>query len=374
MKTKKNFKQDYSSIFSSTEEIIKDLNEGKMVVIVDDEKRENEGDLVFNANRVDSDKINFMAKYARGLICLALEQEKADKLDLKLMSNQNASRHKTAFTVSIEAKFGVTTGISAKDRSKTIEVAVKKDSIPEDIVSPGHIFPVVAKNGGVLVRAGHTEAAVDLARLSGNNPSGVICEIMNDDGTMARLKDLAKFCDKYKLRIGSIKNLIEYRIRKEKFIKFVSEKSLKTSFAGNFKLRIYENILDSTQHLVLLKGLISKNTCNLVRMHTFNIFDDILDFYSSGSSDLSKCMKIINKHGSGVIVIIRNPRKELDLDNKNQIIEDSKKLKEYGIGAQILLDLGIKNISLLTNRNKKIIGIDGFGLKIENYISIKEQN
>ena len=373
MKIIKTATKNYSSIFSSIDEILDDLNKGKMVVIVDDEKRENEGDLVFNADQVDSKKINFMAKNARGLICLALEKEKADKLDLKLMSNQNSSRHKTAFTVSIEAKKGVTTGISAKDRSKTIEVAVNENAQSKDIVSPGHIFPVVAKNGGVLVRAGHTEAAVDLARLSGNDPSGVICEIMNDDGTMARLKDLAKFCNKYKLKIGSIKDLIEYRIRKEKFIRFVSEKNLRTTFAGKFKLRIYENILDSMQHLVLIKGVISKGKRNLVRMHTFNIFDDFLDFYSTGTGDLSKCMRIINKQGSGVIVIIRNPRKELNLERKNQS-EDSNKLKEYGIGAQILLDLGIKNISLITNRNKEIIGIEGFGLKIQNFISIKDED
>ncbi len=371
MKNIKNTTTDYSSIFSSIEDIIKDLNKGKMVVIVDDEKRENEGDLVFNAERVDSSKINFMAKYARGLICLALEQEKANKLELKLMSNENSSRQKTAFTVSIEAKHGVTTGISAKDRSKTIEVAVNKDSSSKDLVSPGHIFPVVSKEGGVLVRAGHTEAAVDLARLCGNNPCGVICEIMNDDGTMARLKDLTKFCITHKMKIGSIKDLIEYRIRKEKFVRFISEKTIRTSFAGIFKLRVYENTLDSTQHLVLLKGRIASGKTNLVRMHTFNIFEDFLDFYSKGSGDLSKCMEIINKHGSGVIVIIRNPRKELKIENKDQS-EDSKMLKEYGIGAQILLDLGIKNISLITNRDKKIIGIDGFGLKIHNFISIKD--
>ena len=356
---------------SPIEEIISDLKIGKLVVIVDDEKRENEGDLVFIADMVDPQKINFMAKYARGLVCLALDKKRTKKLKLELMSNENMSRHKTAFTVSIEAKEGVTTGISAKDRARTIEVAVNDLSQSRDLVSPGHIFPLVAKEGGVLVRAGHTEAAVDLARLSGRKPSGVICEIMNDDGSMARLNDLIKFCDFHKLKIGSIKDLIEYRIRKEKLVKCIQKKKFMTPFAGEFKLLVYENLIDSTQHMVFVKGKIEKNLITDVRMHTFNIFNDFLGFFSDQDLTLKNCMKMIEEKGSGVIVVIRNPTKEL-IPNKKKIKTSEKVvLKEYGIGAQILIDIGVKEICLLTNRDKSIIGIDGFGLKIKKTKKIK---
>ena len=351
-----------SFFFSPIEEILKDLSKGRMVVIVDDENRENEGDLIFNAEKVTAEKINFMAKYARGLICLALSKKRAEKLDLKLMSESNLSRHKTAFTVSIEAKKGVTTGISAMDRSKTIEVAVSDKSSSKDLVSPGHIFPLVSKDGGVLVRAGHTEAAVDLARLSGKKPSGVICEIMNDDGSMARLQDLKKFCIKHKLKISSIKDLIEYRIRKENFVECIQKKKINIKTFGMFELQVFSNKIDGTQHLALIKGKIYKKDDVFVRMHTFNIFDDFLGL--KNNNELDKSMELINERGKGVIVILRNPKKEIMI---NSIKNSNNKtiLKEYGIGAQILIKIGVKNIILLTNKNRSIIGIDGFGIHIK---------
>ena len=358
------------SYFSPIEEILEDLSKGRMVVVVDDEKRENEGDLIFAAEFVSPEKINFMVKFARGLVCLALDKKKSEKLKLKFMSESNRSRHKTAFTISIEAKKGITTGISAKDRAKTIQVAVSKNSKANDLVSPGHIFPLIAREGGVLVRAGHTEAAVDLSRLSGSSPQGVICEIMNDDGTMARFDDLIKFCKKHKLKISSIKDLIEYRVRKEKLVKCIYKGKYNTEFAGVFDLYIYLNLIDNTEHLVLIKGKSFKNETVLVRMHTFDFSKDFLGIKDSKNSELVLCLKRINKEGKGVIVILRNPKKEL-FDLKKKKTSEKKILKEYGIGAQILLDIGVKNIILLSNTNKNIIGIDGFGLTIKKNEKIK---
>ena len=349
--------------FSSISQIIKDLSKGKMVVIVDDEKRENEGDLVFSATHVSPQKINFMAKYARGLICLALDKKRFQKLNLKLMTDDNHSRHRTAFTVSIEAKKGVTTGISAKDRSQTIKVAVSPKSKANDLVSPGHIFPLLAKDGGVLERAGHTEAAVDLSRLANgdSSPFGVICEIMNDDGSMARFNDLKQFCKKHKLKMSSIKDLIEYKLKKDKFVKCIKSDEISLPKFGAFKLFVYKNLIDETEHLVLVKGKITKNKSVLVRMHSLNIISDLLDLKNK---DLEKSIEIISKNNQGVIVIVRNPDKEMK--KKNSILSKSKNkiLKEYGVGAQILLDLGVKKIILLTKSSKNIVGIDGFGLEI----------
>ncbi|MBD22876.1 MAG: 3,4-dihydroxy-2-butanone-4-phosphate synthase [Alphaproteobacteria bacterium] len=351
------------SFLSPIPEIIKELSKGKMVVIVDDENRENEGDLIFCGSSVSSEKINFMAKYARGLICLALDKKKFKKLKLKLMTDSNQSKHRTAFTVSIEAKKGVTTGISAKDRAHTVKVAVSPKSKPGDLVSPGHIFPLLASDGGVLVRAGHTEAAVDLSGLatSGEFPYGVICEIMNDDGTMARFDDLIKFCKKHKLKMSSIKDLIEYKVKKEKLVKCIRIEDLKLSETKKFKMFIYKNVIDNTEHLALVKGKINEDQDILVRMHSLNIFSDLLN---PKSHNLEKAIDIISKNENGIIVIIRNPKKELLLkDNKKENI-DKKILKEYGIGAQILIDLGVKKIKLLTSSSKNIVGIDGFGLEI----------
>jgi len=356
-------------VLSPITDILKDLRKGNLVVIVDDENRENEGDLVFVADKVDSKKINFMAKHARGLICLALDEERVKKLKLELMANENASRNKTAFTVSIEAKDGVTTGISAMDRAHTIKVAVSQNFKAGDLVSPGHIFPLVAKNGGVLVRAGHTEAAVDLARLSGLNPSGVICEIMNDDGSMARFKDLVGFCQRHNLKIGTIKDLIEYRMKTEKFVECVHKDKIKTIF-GEFNLLIYKSKIDSTQHIVLTKGRIKSKSVTTVRMHTFNMYSDFLSMYLGNNSQLNNSMKYISQN-NGVVVIIRNPKKELDINKKSKKLNEQI-LKEYGIGAQILLDIGVKNICLLSNTKKNIVGIEGFGLKIYDIKPITE--
>ena len=267
------------SFLSPISDIINDLSNGKMVVIVDDENRENEGDLMFCGSFVSSEKVNFMAKYARGLICLALDKKRFKKLKLKLMTESNKSKHRTAFTVSIEAKKGVTTGISAKDRAQTIKVAVSPKSKPSDLVSPGHIFPLLASDGGVLVRAGHTEAAVDLSGLSTANqyPYGVICEIMNDDGTMARFDDLVKFCQKHKLRMSSIKDLIEYRIKKQSFVKCIRVENLDLGEEKKFKMFIYKNTIDNTEHIALMKGKVIKGKDILVRMHSLNIFSDLLN-------------------------------------------------------------------------------------------------
>ena len=352
------------SFLSPIKEIIKELSNGRMVVIVDDENRENEGDLMFCGSFVSSEKINFMAKYARGLICLALDKKRFKKLNLKLMTDSNQSKHRTAFTVSIEAKKGVTTGISAKDRAQTIKVAVSPTSKPADLVSPGHIFPLLANDGGVLVRAGHTEAAVDLAGLATSDkyPYGVICEIMNDDGTMARFDDLIKFCKKHKLKMSSIKDLIEYKVKKEKLVKCVKTEDLRLSDTKIFKMFIYKNIIDNTEHIALVKGKINKEKDILVRMHSLNIFSDLLN---QKKRNLDKAIDIISKNENGIIVIIRNPKTELSIkDNKIERISDNKILKEYGIGAQILTDLGVKKIRLLTSSSKNIVGIDGFGLEI----------
>ncbi len=344
-------------------EIIKDLSLGKMVVIVDDEKRENEGDLIFSASHVSAQKINFMAKHARGLICLALDKKRFQRLDLKLMTDNNLSRHRTAFTVSIEAKKGVSTGISAKDRAHTVKVAVSPRTKATDLVSPGHIFPLLAKDGGVLERAGHTEAAVDLSRLANgeSSPYGVICEIMNDDGSMARFNDLVKFCRKHKLKMSSIKDLIEYKLKKDKFVKCIKTDELILSKLVKFKMFVYKNRIDGNEHLALVKGNILKNRNILVRMHRLNIISDILDFKNK---DLEKSIDIISKNDTGVIVIIRNPEKEMKKLNLAKFNSKGKILKEYGIGAQILIDLGVKKITLLTKSTKNIIGIDGFGLEI----------
>ncbi len=351
------------TFLSPITEIIEDLSKGKMVVVVDDENRENEGDLIFCASDVTPEKINFMAKHARGLICLALDKKKFKKLNLKLMTDSNQSRHRTAFTVSIEARKGVTTGISAKDRSQTVKVAVSDKSKPSDLVSPGHIFPLLASDGGVLVRAGHTEAAVDLSRLATSNkhPYGVICEIMNDDGSMARFNDLVKFCKKHKLKMSSIKDLIEYKVKKEKLVKCVRSEDLLIDKSQKFKMYVYQNIIDSTEHLALVKGNVSEKENILVRMHSLNILSDIID---KKNRDLEKSLEIISRQDNGVIVLVRNPRKELIM-RKNQNSNVKKNiLKEYGIGAQILIDLGVKKITLLTSSSKNIVGIDGFGIEI----------
>ncbi|MBK9585155.1 MAG: 3,4-dihydroxy-2-butanone-4-phosphate synthase [Alphaproteobacteria bacterium] len=356
-------------VLSSIEEILEDVRSGKPVIIVDDEDRENEGDLIIAAAKATPENINFMAREGRGLICLPMEEAIVDRLGLQLMGRGNNSRHRTAFTVSIEAREGVTTGISAADRAKTIETAIDPKSGPNDIATPGHIFPLLAREGGVLVRAGHTEAAVDLARLAGLTAAGVICEIMNDDGTMARLDDLGAFSRKHNLRIGTIADLIAHRRRKECLVKRIHEGTLDSRFGGNFKMIVYANTLEYAEHIVLVKGdIASTKSPVLVRMHAVDILGDILG--KGSESILHKAMEHIAQEGRGVIVILRepNPRNLTErLAQRDRVQNQSPSaanLRDYGIGAQILLDLGIRDMILLSNSPKNVIGLEGYDLHI----------
>ena len=357
---------------STIPEIIDDARVGKMFILVDDENRENEGDLVIPAEMCDDKAVNFMAKYGRGLICLALTEKRVEDLELPLMSKQNGSRHGTAFTVSIEAKEGITTGISAGDRAKTIADAINPNKNKESIVSPGHIFPLKAQNGGVLVRAGHTEAAVDIAGLAGLNPSGVICEIMNDDGTMARMDDLVIFAQKHNLKIATIADLIEYRRHYDKLVERKGETEIDSKIAGKFRAIIYQSKINNVEHLALVKGKIDSAKPILVRMHHLNIFSDVLDDKRNDKTGiLQKSMQKIAEAESGVVVIIRQTNEKI-IDLIEQSVNKDKKseLRNYGIGAQILLDLGVRNMELLTNSKKLVIGLEGYGLKISGYNTI----
>ncbi len=355
---------------TSISKIIAEAKQGKMFILVDDEGRENEGDLVIPAMLCDDKKVNFMAKYGRGLICLALTEKRVMQLGLPLMSMNNESRHKTAFTISIEARDGISTGISAFDRAKTIADAIDSKKGKEAVVSPGHIFPLKAENGGVLVRAGHTEAAVDIATLAGLNPSGVICEIMNDDGSMARMPDLIKFAKKHQMKIATIADLIEYRRKHEKLIEVVEQKNFTSKIAGEFLATVYKSKIDGVEHIALVKGDINQTASVLVRMHHLNIFLDCLDdVQNPKTGSLTKALKKISKAGNGVLVLIRQPSEsisDLFLGEKNK----EKELRNYGIGAQILSDLGIKNMTLLTNSKKSVIGLEGYGIKICGYKKI----
>lgn len=358
---------------SSIPEIIEEAKAGRMFIIVDDENRENEGDLVIPAEKCDDQKINFMAKYGRGLICLALDQARVEKLALPLMAMNNQSRHRTAFTVSIEAKQGIATGISAQDRAKTIRDAIDPYLGKESIVSPGHIFPLEAQNGGVLVRAGHTEASVDIAKLAGLNPSGVICEIMNDDGTMARMNDLIKFAKKHQLKIATIADLIEYRRNNEQLVELIYERKFISKIAGEFKAKIYRSKIDNVEHIALIKGEINPSEEVLVRMHHLNITSDCLDNLDDPRTGiLNKALKKISKNKNGVLVLIRQPSEKISdsFFDPQEIIKNNKKLRIYGTGAQILVDLGIKNLALLTNTKKSVIGIEAYGIKICRYKKI----
>lgn len=354
---------------STIPEIISDAKQGKMFILVDDEGRENEGDLVIPAGMCDDKAVNFMAKYGRGLICLALSEKRVEELGLPLMSQNNGSRHGTAFTISIEAREGISTGISASDRAKTIAAAINPKKGKHDIVSPGHIFPLKAHNGGVLVRAGHTEAAVDIAKLAGLNPSGVICEIMNDDGTMARMPDLKVFAKKHNLKIATIADLIEYRRYYDKLIEKVDETEIDSKIGGKFKAVIYKSKINAVEHLALVKGKIDNKESVLVRMHHLNIFGDVIDDKKNlRSGILQKAMKKIASEKNGIVVIIRQTNESIiDLIDQSQNKNQAKELRNYGIGAQILLDLGVKNMRLLTNSHKSVIGLEGYGLKITGY-------
>jgi len=359
----------FHELASSIDDIIDDARNGRMFVLVDDESRENEGDLVIPAQMAGPDAINFMAKHGRGLICLALTRERVDRLGLPLMSRRNETRHETAFTVSIEAREGVTTGISAPDRARTIAVAIDPNSSERDIVTPGHVFPLVAREGGVLVRAGHTEAAVDIARMAGLNPSGVICEIMNDDGTMARRDDLIAFAQRHGLKIATIADLIEHRRRKEKIVERRAESILNSNHGGDFKLLVYSNKIAYAEHIALVKGDLSKPGPVLVRMHALNVLDDVLGDRNDGrAGQLQASMRMIAEEGRGVIVLIREPVATLVSDvvrAREGGQAGAGVLRDYGVGAQILVDLGIRDMVLLSNtKGRTIVGLEGYGLRV----------
>jgi 3,4-dihydroxy 2-butanone 4-phosphate synthase/GTP cyclohydrolase II len=359
----------FSEVKAAAEDIIEEARRGRMFILVDDEDRENEGDLVIPAQFATPEAINFMAKHARGLICLAMPRDRVEQLGLALMAQNNGTRHQTAFTVSIEAREGVTTGISAADRARTVAVAIDPSCGPQDIVSPGHVFPLVARDGGVLERTGHTEAAVDLARLAGLMPAGVICEIMNDDGTMARRNDLITFAQRHGLKIGTISDLIAYRRRYDSIVKRISETSLDSMWGGGFRCVVYINKVTKAQHVALVKGDPSVGGPITVRMHAVNLFTDTLGQRSGGrGGEIEASMKQIADEGRGIIVLIREPLTVVLSEQRRRAGEPlppaGQELRDYGVGAQILIDLGVKEMVLLTNSKKSMVGLEGFGLKI----------
>ncbi len=359
----------FGEVKAAAEDIIEEARKGRMFILVDDEDRENEGDLVIPAQCATPETINFMAKHARGLICLALTRERVEQLGLALMSQNNGTRHQTAFTVSIEAREGVTTGISAADRARTVAVAIDPSCGPPDIVSPGHVFPLVAKDGGVLERTGHTEAAVDLARLAGLTPAGVICEIMNDDGTMARRNDLITFAQRHGLKIGTISDLIAYRRRYDSIVKRISETNLDSIWGGSFRCVVYINKVTKAQHVALVKGDPMSGGPITVRMHAVNLFTDTLGQRSGGrGGEIEASMKQIAELGRGIIVLIREPLTVVLSEQRRRagepIAPAGQELRDYGVGAQILIDLGVKEMVLLTNSKKSMVGLEGFGLKV----------
>jgi 3,4-dihydroxy 2-butanone 4-phosphate synthase / GTP cyclohydrolase II len=355
---------------SPIEEIIEEARNGRMFILVDDEDRENEGDLVIPAQMATPDAINFMAKNGRGLICLSLTKQRVKQLDLPLMPRDNRQRQSTAFTVSIEAAEGVTTGISAGDRARSIAVAIDPSKGKDDISTPGHVFPLEAREGGVLVRAGHTEAAVDISRLAGLNPSGVICEIMNDDGTMARLTDLIPFAQFHNLKIGAIADLIAYRQRHDRTVKRMIENELNSRYGGEFRMIVYGTTIEYAEHLALVKGDITTGEPVLVRMHSMNLLEDLLgDQHRKRGGALQRAMELIGKEGRGVIVVIRETRSTVLSERlKDELTEKVDKggrfLRDYGIGAQILQDLGVGEMILLSNTERHIVGLEGYGLKV----------
>jgi 3,4-dihydroxy 2-butanone 4-phosphate synthase/GTP cyclohydrolase II len=363
---------------STVDEILDEARNGRMFILVDDEDRENEGDLVIPAQMATPDAVNFMSKHGRGLICLALTRHRIEELGLPLMAGRNQSRHATAFTVSIEAREGVTTGISAADRAHTIAVAVDPTKGRNDIVIPGHVFPLVARDGGVLVRTGHTEAAVDVARLAGLSPAGVICEIMNEDGTMARMPDLVAFAQRHNLKIGTIADLIAHRRRHDRIVERLVETGFDSRFGGAYRCYVYVNRVAYAEHLALVKGDIRAPGPVLVRMHRLNVFSDLLgDKTVNRVGDLQAAMQMIAREGRGVIVLIREPwSSSLSEEMKAGRPESSgpvvdlrsptptPELRDYGVGAQILLDLGVRDMVLLTNSSRTLVGLDGYGLRV----------
>ena len=361
---------NYREVISSVEEIIEDARNGRMFVLIDHEDRENEGDLVIPAQMATPDAINFMATNGRGLICLALTSERVDQLGLELMSTNNSSRHETAFTISIEAREGVTTGISAHDRARTVAVAIDASKGMTDIATPGHVFPLRARSGGVLVRAGHTEAAVDISRLAGLNSSGVICEIMNEDGTMARLPELIGFAQKHGLKIGTISDLIAYRRRNDNLVRASDQTKIFSEFGGEWDMKVYEDETHGDQHIVLIKGDLTGDNPVLVRMHAMDPMLDIVGIGPRGRADeFGAAMKMVAKEGRGVVVLLRDTA--MKIENNDNISPST--LRQYGLGAQILSSLGLSKLELLTNSpTPKVVGLEAYGLEITSTRKISE--
>ena len=353
---------NYREVISSVEEIIEDARNGRMFILIDHEERENEGDLVIPAQMATPDAINFMATNGRGLICLALTSDRIDQLGLELMSTNNSSRHETAFTISIEAREGVTTGISAHDRARTVAVAINASKGKSDIATPGHVFPLRARSGGVLVRAGHTEAAVDISRLAGLNSSGVICEIMNEDGTMARLPELIGFAQKHGLKIGTISDLIAYRRRNDNLVRAGEITTVFSEYGGEWDMRVYEDETHGDQHIVLSKGDLKGDNSILVRMHAMDPMLDIVGAGPRGRADeFGMAMEIIAKEGRGVLVLLRDTAMKIEKSDN----ASPKTLRQYGLGAQILSSLGLSKLELLTNSpTPKVVGLEAYGLEI----------
>ena len=362
--------ETWRDAISSVDEIIDDARNGRMFILIDHEDRENEGDLVIPAQMATPDAINFMAKYGRGLICLALPEDRIKALGLPLMASNNSSRHETAFTVSIEARDGVTTGISAHDRARTVAVAIDASRTAKDIASPGHVFPLQARNGGVLVRAGHTEAAVDISRLAGLNSSGVICEIMNEDGTMSRLPELVVFAQNHGLKIGTISDLIAYRRRHDNLVRVQSQNHIVSEFGGEWLMQVYVDETHGDEHIVLTKGDLSTPKPVLVRMHALDPMLDIIGTGSTGrAAEFSQAMRAVSIEGRGVVVLLRDTA----LKMTDPAAVSPAKLRQYGLGAQILSSLGLSKLELLSNSPlPKVVGLEAYGLEIVAMRKIKE--
>jgi len=360
------------NLTASIEEIIEDLKNGKMVIMVDDEDRENEGDLIIPAAKANADAVNFMATYGRGLVCLTLTADRVKKLNLPLMAQNNQARDATAFTISIESVEGVTTGISAQDRATTIASAINPLNGQNDITSPGHVFPLVARDGGVLVRAGHTEASVDLARLAGFEPAGTICEIMNDDGTMARIPDLIEFSKKHDIKIGKIVDLISYRRKHDTFVNKTLDEKITLKDGKEFDIKVFGNSFDQTEQIVLSKGNINDGKPVIVRVHVISYFDDLIGESGSGNKTLKQTIDIINNEGRGVLILVRDSSSSVissylsAKDKSQKEIEEQKQseLRIFGMGAQILSELGVRNMILLTNTDWKFVGLGAYDINI----------